>query len=185
MDDKDLVALVKRLGYKEGLKVVEDPVILSPKAFIDEVIEKRLTNRFLPDTPQRIATDTSLKVPVRFGETLKNYKRANLDAKELVALPLAIAGWLRYLLAIDDEGKSFELSSDPQAKSLQSLMGAIKFGEPQSVSDNLKPILSNASLFGVDLYSVGLGDVIETMFKEEIKGPHAVRATLQKYLKDC
>ena len=27
----------------------------------------------MPDTPQRIATDTSQKVGIRFGETIKSY----------------------------------------------------------------------------------------------------------------
>ena len=39
MKDEDIVALIKRLGYVEGLPVVVDPKILDPKAFIDEVIE--------------------------------------------------------------------------------------------------------------------------------------------------
>lgn len=184
MDDKDLVALVSRLGYKEGLPVVDDPEILSPKAFIDEVIEQRLTNRSLPDTPQRIATDTSLKVPVRFGQTLKNYQKRGMDASSLKALPLAIAGWLRYLLAVDDNGNKFEPSADPQMAYLQGLMAGIEFGKPETVGDKLKPILENANLFGVNLYDVGLGKVVETMFAEEIAGVGAVRATLQKYLAD-
>ena len=65
MKDEDIVALIKRLGYVEGLPVVVDPKILNPKAFIDEVIEQRLPNPFMPDTPQRIATDTSQKVGIR------------------------------------------------------------------------------------------------------------------------
>lgn len=56
MKDATLVKLVKRLGYVEGLPVVVDPGILSPKAFIDEVVEQRLPNPFMPDSPQRIAT---------------------------------------------------------------------------------------------------------------------------------
>ena len=32
MKDEDLVKLIRRLGYREGLPVVTDPVILSPKA---------------------------------------------------------------------------------------------------------------------------------------------------------
>ena len=28
-------------------------------------------------------------------------------------IPLVIAGWLRYLMGIDDEGKDFEVSPDP------------------------------------------------------------------------
>ncbi|MCR5537148.1 MAG: mannitol dehydrogenase family protein [Succinivibrio sp.] len=182
MEDKQIVALVKKLGFDEGLKVVEDPKILNPRDFITEVVEQRLTNKCLPDTPQRIATDTSLKVPVRFGETLKNYQKQGLDASTLVALPLAIAGWLRYLMAVDDNGKPIELSDDPQKADLQGYLGKIKFGEPESVKDNLHPILSNAALFGVNLYDVSLGLLVETMFAKEIAGPGAVRKTLIEYL---
>ncbi len=182
MHDALLDALVKRLGRAEGLKVVDDPKIISPEAFLDEVIEQRLVNRCLPDTPQRIATDTSMKVPVRFGETLKNYQKRGLDASKLVALPLAIAGWLRYLMGVDDEGRPFELSDDPQIPSLKEKMKGIVYGKPGSVGDKLHDILSNAQLFGVDLYKIGLGKKIEKFFAEEIIGPGAVKATLGKEL---
>ncbi len=99
-----------------------------------------------------------------------------------MALPLAIAGWLRYLMGVDDNGKSIELSDDPQKADLQSYLGKIKFGDPDSVKDNLRPILSNASLFGVNLYEVSLGLLVETMFAKEIAGPGAVRRTLVEYL---
>ena len=46
----------------------------------------------------------------------------------------------------------------------------------------MKPVLSNAHIFGVNLYDAGLGDKIEGMFREEIAGIGAVRATLKKYL---
>ena len=59
MKDADLVKLVEIIGYKEGLPVVTDPGILSPKKFIDEVLQIRVPNPFMPDTPQRIACDTS------------------------------------------------------------------------------------------------------------------------------
>ncbi|MCA5011204.1 mannitol dehydrogenase family protein, partial [Clostridioides difficile] len=83
--------------------------ILSPEDFIREVIEYRLPNPFIPDAPQRIATDTSQKIPIRFGETIKAYLADdNLDVQTLTAIPLAIAGWLRYLLGVDDEGNAME-----------------------------------------------------------------------------
>ena len=44
MKDADIVALVKRLGYVEGLPVVTDPGIIKPKDFLDEVVEQRLPN---------------------------------------------------------------------------------------------------------------------------------------------
>ena len=65
-----LKKLVERIGYVEGLPVVTDPGILSPKQFIDEVLNIRIPNPFMPDTPQRIATDTSQKLSIRFGETI-------------------------------------------------------------------------------------------------------------------
>lgn len=74
MKDQDLVDLIKGIGYQEGLPVVENPGIIQPKTFIDEVIEQRLTNQNIPDTPQRIASDTSQKVAIRFGETIKKYQ---------------------------------------------------------------------------------------------------------------
>lgn len=192
MKDPQLTELIKRIGYDEGLPVVQDPGILNPKDFIDEVIEKRLPNPFIPDTPQRIATDTSQKVGVRYGETIKSYLASQeRDVKNLTYIPLAIAGWCRYLLGIDDQGKKMELSSDPMLPALQEYLKNIKIGTPEASGDAkdardvkaaLKPILSNKNIFGTDLYADGIGDKVETMFEEEIAGTGAVRSTLKKYL---
>ena len=123
MKDAELVKLIERIGYVEGLPVVTDPGILSPKAFIDEVVNVRLPNPFMPDTPQRIATDTSQKIPIRFGETIKSYLAdPGRDAADLTAIPLAIAGWLRYLLGVDDEGHEMPVSPDPMLGQLQSAL---------------------------------------------------------------
>ena len=183
MKDPQLSALVKKVGYEEGLPVVVDPKIISPKSFIDEVIEKRLPNPFVPDTPQRIACDTSQKVAIRFGETIKSYiARADLDQTKLTFIPLALAGWLRYVLAIDDNGNAFECSPDPMLETMQNQLSAVKFGDPSTVKGNIDAILTNDTLFGVDLIKVGLADKVETMLSEMIAGPGAVRATLVKYL---
>ena len=182
MKDADIVSLVKTLGYQEGLPVVVDPKILSPKEFIDEVVEQRLPNPFMPDAPQRIATDTSQKVGIRFGETIKSYLAEGRDVSTLKALPLAIAGWMRYLLAIDDEGAAFEVSSDPLKDELQAQLADIRVGEPESYHGQLLPILSNAAIFGTDLVAAGLAPKIEALFVSELAGPGAVRATLHSTL---
>ena len=184
MKDPELKALVEKIGYVEGMPVVVDPKILSPDAFIHEVVEQRFPNPFIPDTPQRIATDTSQKVGIRFGETIKSYvNRPELDVKSLTFIPLAIAGWIRYLLAEDDEGKAMELSGDPMMETLQKQLAGVKVGDPESLGEKIRPILSNEVLFGSDLMALGLGEKIETMVKEELAGPGAVRETLRKYLK--
>ncbi len=183
MKDPELVALVKRIGYTEGLPVVTDPGIVSPRAFIDEVIGERLPNVFMPDTPQRIATDTSQKVPIRFGETIKSSLADPARAPaDLTGIPLALAGWLRYLLGVDDAGNPMPVSDDPMLAELQGALSGVTLGDPASVEGKLRPILSNPVLFGVDLYEAGLAEKVEGLLREELAGPGAVRATLQKYL---
>ena len=182
MKDGDLVKLVRRLGYTEGLPVVTDPGILSPRAFIDEVVEQRLPNPFMPDAPQRIATDTSQKVGIRFGETIRSYAAEGRSMNQLVALPLVIAGWLRYLLGVDDEGNEMPLSSDPLLEDLQKQLQGIELGKPETAGNKLKPILANSLIFGSDLTRTPLAARIEEYFREETAGTGAVRTTLRKYL---
>ena len=183
MKDKELLELVKRIGYDEGLPVVVNPGIIDPKEFIDEVINVRFPNPFMPDTPQRIATDTSQKLGIRFGETIKAYdKDPSLSVDDLTFIPLVLAGWCRYLMAIDDKGNPFTLSPDPLLDSLLGHISKISFGQTQNIHEALKEILSNDAIFGVNLYKLGLGEKVEGLFKELNAGPGAIRNTLKKYL---
>ena len=182
MHDPELAELARQVGYVEGLPVVEDPKIISPRAFIDEVINVRFPNPYLGDTSARIATDISQGLAFRFGETIKAYVARYGTAEKLKAVPLAITGWLRYLLAVDDDGNAFELSPDPLNAEMTSRLAGITFGQPESLTGQLKPILCNKNIFGVDLYEAGLGEKIETMFRDMLKGKGAVRAALKKYL---
>ena len=183
MKDDDLVCLVRRIGYDEGLPVVTHPGILDPRAFIDQVVNERLPNPFMPDAPQRIATDTSQKIPVRFGETIKSYMAdPALDPASLTAIPLALAGWLRYLLGVDDEGKPMAVSPDPMLPQLQTALSGAKLGEKESVRGGAAGILDNANLFGVSLREAGLADKVEQYLESMMEGPGAVRKTLRAVL---
>ena len=183
MKDPQLKELVHRIGPVEGMPVVTDPGILSPQAFVDEVINVRIPNPFMPDTPQRIATDTSQKVGIRYGETIKSYVNRDGSAAALEAIPLALAGWLRYLIGVDDEGSEFERSSDPMLDELTEALGGLKLGDgAKEVHAKVESVLHNANIFGSDLYEAGIGDKIEAFLVEELAGPGAVRATLVKYL---
>jgi len=197
MKDVDIVALISRLGYVEGLPVVTDPGIISPQAFIDEVIKSRLPNPFIPDDPRRIATDTSQKVGIRFGETIKSYVWDGItedytsgdrligkkrDLNEMVAIPLAIAGWFRYLLGVDDKGQPMEVSPDPMKEELTSQLSGVVWDDPSSYQGQLVPILSNSSIFGLDLSKTPLAKRIEEYFILLLNGPGAVRNTLQSIL---
>jgi fructuronate reductase len=210
--DRDLMLLIRKIGYDEGMPVVTDPGIIKPAEFIAEVLEKRFPNPNIPDTPQRIATDTSQKLGIRFGETIKLYVQAasgsldaaqrlqvqptslrsrpagthvadeRLGAEKLTFIPLVIAAWCRYLLGIDDEGNTFTPSPDPLLENLLGLLEGVSLGNPASAAGKLKPILSNERIFAVNLYNVGLGQRIESYFCELIAGKGAVRSTLKKYL---
>ena len=182
MKDPEIAELARQVGYVEGLPVVEDPGILSPKAFLDELMSVRFPNPYLGDTSARIATDVSQMTAIRFGETVKAYVARDGDAKKLVAIPLAVAGWIRYLLAVDDEGKPMELSPDPMIPYMKEQLSGIEFNHPESLTGQLKGVLSNETLFGTDLYKAGIGELIEEMVRSEISGPGAVRKTLKDYL---
>ncbi|MBQ9437093.1 MAG: mannitol dehydrogenase family protein [Lachnospiraceae bacterium] len=183
MKDPALKRMVERIGYEEGLPVVIDPGVLRPKEFIDTVIGTRLPNPFMPDTPQRIATDTSQKLAIRFGETIKNYIAEKRDLKDLKLIPLVFAGWLRYLMAVDDKGEAFELSPDPMLTELTPKMAGAKLGmSPEEAKKKAAEFLSDKRIFGVDLKEAGLAEEVEGYFAELVQGPGAVRKTLEKYV---
>ena len=183
MKDPELRTLVEKIGYEEAFLVVVDPGIIDPKEFIDEVLNIRFPNPFMPDTPQRIATDTSQKLGIRFGGTIKAYMaREDLDVRDLKLIPLVIAGWCRYLMGVDDEGEKMDLSPDPLLDDLLPHVENISLGDKGPFHEELKPILSNANIFGIDLYEAGLGEKIEGYFEELVAGKGAVRETLKKYV---
>lgn len=183
MKNPVLKKLVEGIGYKEGLPVVINPGILDPKTFIDQVLNVRIPNPFMPDTPQRIATDTSQKLAIRFGETIKAYEASDcLNVNDLKLIPLVFAGWCRYLMAVDDQGKAFTLSSDPLLDTVCPYVKDIQLGDTVDAATVLKPILENKKIFGVDLYEIGMAEKVCQYFTEFIAGPGAVQKTLEKYV---
>jgi len=183
MKDPQLKKLVEIIGYEEGMKVVVNPKIIEPKAFIDEVLNIRFPNPFMPDTPQRIACDTSQKLSIRFGETIKAYENdKNLDVKDLKYIPLVFAAWIRYLMGKDDDGIDFVPSPDPLLDTVMPIVKDIKIGDKGPFEDILKPLLINDKIFGVNLYDVGLAQLVLKYFSELVSKKGAIRETLQKYL---
>lgn len=180
--NEDMMKMARMVAYDEGLPVVEDPGILSPQAFVDELFNDRFPNEYLGDTNLRLAVDVSQMVGIRFGETIKAHVAKYGNASRLTAIPLGIAGWLRYMLAVDDEGRDYELAPDPMNEELQEQLGDIVVGKPETLKDQLKPVLSNERLFFTDLYKAGVGEKVEEMFREMIAGKGAVKATLHKYI---
>ena len=179
-----LKKFVETVGYVEGLPVVVDPGIIRPKDFIDAVVNIRIPNPFMPDTPQRIATDTSQKLAIRFGETIKAYeKRSDLDVKTLKLIPLVFAGWLRYLMAVDDLGNPFTLSPDPLLETVTPCVAGYELSAAPKDLSRLDALLQNEKIFGVDLTAIGMSDLVKSYFEELSSGIGAVENTLRKYVR--
>lgn len=179
--NEDMMKMARMVAYDEGLPVVPNPGILSPQEFVDELFNDRFPNEYLGDTNLRLAVDVSQMVGIRFGETIKAYVEKYKDASRLTAIPLGIAGWLRYMLAVDDEGNAYELAPDPMKEEIQEQLKDIAVGKPETFTDQLKPILSNERVFFIDLYKAGVGEKIEMMFREMIADVGAIRETVHKY----
>ena len=184
MKDADIRAFIQKIGYMEAMPVVTDPGVLNPYEFIGAVLNRRLPNPFMPDAPQRIAMDTSQKLAIRFGETLKKYEVRGLDKGNLVLIPLVLAGYARYLRGIDDTGAAFPCSPDPLLAELQPIVAGLEVREGEQDFSCLKTLFSRTDVFGVDLYALGLGDQIEGMTRELYAGPGAVRKTLHHYVSE-
>jgi fructuronate reductase len=107
----------------------------------------------------------------------------NLSTDSLTAIPLALAGWLRYLLGVDDDLNEMAVSSDPLLEDLTKALKGVRItdGEPRDCGEILRPILSNKHIFGVDLYEAGLAGRITGMFEQMLRGKGAVRALLAEY----
>lgn len=180
--DEDMMKMARMVAYDEGLPVIPNPGILSPQEFVDELFSDRFPNEYLGDTNLRLAVDVSQMVGIRFGETIKAYVAKYGNASRLTAIPLGIAGWLRYMLGVDDAGNKYELAPDPMNEEIQEQLKDIAVGQPETFTDQLKAILSNERIFFVDLYQTGVGEKIEAMFREMIAGPGAVKATVHKYV---
>ena len=175
--------MVEVIGYKEGLPVVVNPGILDPKKFIDEVVNVRIPNPFLPDSPQRIATDTSQKLSIRFGETIKAYEASpDLHTEDLKLIPLVYAGWLRYLMGLDDEGREFTPSSDPLLEEARQYVADYELSFSPKDLSKLDALLANEKIFGVNLHAIGMDTLVKQYFAELSSGVGAVAAALKKYV---
>ena len=182
MADHDIRSFIQKIGYIEAMPVVTDPGVLNPYEFIGAVIGRRLPNPFMPDAPQRIAMDTSQKLAIRFGETIKKYIARGLDMENLQLIPLVLAGYARYLKGIQDDGTPFEPSPDPMLAELQAIVAPLVIGKADQDYSCLRTLYTRKDVFGLDLYEAGLGEKIEGMVKELYAGVGAVRATLHKYV---
>ena len=182
MQEPCINLLVKTLGF-EGCKVVQDPKVINYKEFLQEAIDIRMPNPYINDTPARIATDSSSKIAIRLGLSLKRYIESNKDINSLKAIPLVYALFIRYCSGIDDCGKAFNRPND------LNLDYIIKWGSSINVNNadlkthqSIMTFIQNTNIMGCDLVSSGLDKKILKLTLAMCQGPGSVKDTLNKNL---
>jgi len=103
----------------------------------------RFANPALHHKVHQIATDSSLKIPLRWLPTLND----SLAAGQVIEpLAFAAAVWMRFLQGVDETGAAYVMS-DPAAASLQ----ALARDHRGDVAASVQALLGVASIWGSDL----------------------------------
>jgi fructuronate reductase len=181
MQDKDLQTVIDRI-IALVLRTIERPKGIDPRDFAKDVIA-RLNNPNIPDDPMRIAFHGSTKMKVRFMDTYTAGQKRGIPEQELAVLLLPIAGFLRYTLAVDDQGASFVLEDDPIKVRLVACAAQARLGDPTSASA-FQELIANPDVMGKDLYAHGeTGRNLEDLLGKMLRGPGAVRATIAEAIR--
>ncbi|UUZ74644.1 mannitol dehydrogenase family protein [Polaromonas sp. P1(28)-13] len=100
----------------------------------------RFANPELRHKVHQIATDSSLKIPLRWTATVQARLLAGASVEPLA---LATAVWMRYLLAEDEQGQPYALS-DPSGARLQAIALQHRHDAPATV----RALLAETSIWG-------------------------------------
>jgi len=111
MRDPAFVTMIRRLMDQCVTPTLSVPAAFDLERYKDTLIE-RFANPTLEHRTHQIAMDGSQKLPQRFLETLDACLHMGAGIEPLA---LAIAGWMRYVTGIDEEGRPIEVQ-DPMAE---------------------------------------------------------------------
>lgn len=105
----------------------------------------RFANPALRHRVHQIASDSSLKIPLRWGPTLRESLAAGQGVEPLA---FATAVWFRYLQGTDEQGRTYEIA-DPRGAALQE----IAKGHTNDVAGTVQALLAVTEVWDVDLAS--------------------------------
>ena len=108
-----------------------------------DALIQRFGNPYLKHSVHQIATDSSQKIPQRWPPSILGQMA---KGKSFEHHALAAAIFLRYTLAVDEQGHAYTLN-DPQAESLL----AIGKDQVADAAGSLKALLSKQDLWGTEL----------------------------------
>jgi fructuronate reductase len=181
MQDPDLRKLIDRV-IDMVVQTIEAPRKMTPREFAKDTLE-RLNNPNIPDDPMRIALNGSTKMVPRFLHTYDAGEARRLKKLDLDLVLLPVAGFLRYTLGVDDQGKRYDLEGDPIKDVLMACGQKASLGDPKSASV-FAGLISRPDVMGKDRFASGdAGRRIQDMAGRMLAGPGAARHTLQEFLK--
>ena len=128
-------------GYVERMMREEIAPLLPPVPGIDlleyqRILMHRFANPAIGDRLSRLCRNGSSKVP---GHVLSSIREARVTGRPHGLLTLAVAGWVRYLRGVDEDGRPVTID-DPAARRLEALA-------PGRGADP-RPLLSDRRTFG-------------------------------------
>lgn len=142
MQDRAFAAFVRRLMTDEIAPVTPEPEGLDHDSYIEALLA-RFANPALQHRTRQIAMDGSQKLPQRLLNTI----RAQLEREGPIdALSLAVAGWIRYCLGRNEQGKAYKVD-DP----LTTRFARISAETPLEATALIERFLTLREVFGTDL----------------------------------
>ncbi len=156
--DKDFLKFLRQLMLEEIAPTLQAPAGMDLTAYADSLLE-RFANPGLNHKTYQIAMDGSQKLPQRLLGTLRDRLAAE---QSIDYLSLAIAGWMRYVMAFDEKGDDIPVQ-DPMAEVLKTVEQD-SYDTEEKLLDIHKLVdgyLSMSEIFGSDLLA-------NTHFKERV-----------------
>lgn len=142
MADADFAKFVCALMDCEATPTLHVPDGTDLEAYKHKLIE-RFKNPALHHRTWQIAMDGSQKLPQRLLEPIRDHIKSGTSFDRLA---LAVAGWMRYVTGIDEQGGAIEVS-DPLATTLRTIADA----HTGDVAAYVRALLGIAEIFGKDL----------------------------------
>ncbi len=134
MADPVFAAYVERMMTEEIAPLL--PSIDMDLSDYGATLRERFANPAIADPLSRLCRNGSTKVP---RHLLSSIREARATGGPYALLTLAVAGWCRYLRAVDEDGRAVEVD-DPAAERLHDL-AVVGAGDP-------RPLLGDRATFG-------------------------------------
>jgi fructuronate reductase len=142
MADPGYAGFVERLWRDEIVPVVPPPPETDLLTYV-AALKARFANPAIRHRTWQIAMDGSQKLPQRLLGTIR--ERLARD-RPIPCLALVIAGWIRYVGGVDDQGAAIDVR-DPMAETLR----AVQADWPKDPDARVRAVLALEPIFGADL----------------------------------